>query len=78
MGEFKMRYIGPNVDWAHVSINLSHMSARQKQEVLRTAIIYEKLAWIRKLLNQGIRPMKSHYKFINDTAKGDAIRKLLR
>ncbi len=77
MGEFRMKFNGPNVDWSHVSRNLSHMSDRQKQEVLRTAIIYENITWINKLLNQGIRPMSSHYKFINNTAKGDAIRRML-
>ena len=61
------------VDWRDVNANLPYMSDRQKQEMLRVAIIYKNTTMIRKLLRQGIRPMKSYYKFVEDAR----IRKLL-
>lgn len=61
------------VDWRDANAKLPHMTDRQKQEVLRVAIIYKNTTMIKKLLRQGIKPMKSYYKFVTDAK----IRKLL-
>lgn len=66
-----------SVDWQDVKVNLPSMNDRQKQEILRVAIIYQKIPMIKLMIKQGIKPMKSFYKFIDSTPKGETIRKLL-
>ena len=67
------------IDWKHANqvLESGTLDKKQKTEILRTSIIYQNLPMIKKLLKQGIKPMKSFYKYIEKTPKGEQIMELL-